>query len=785
MKYLSGKYWIISLFVLGFIFLTPGKQVKAQTYTDSIAFKIDSAEIVGSNLVYSVMFWRTNEDWRATASAEQDTVLGNVDLYFLMKDVVFNKLQNPVILRKHSSLGKANDLLDISALYHAGRFLIQLKTKPAITSSMNGVGVPYNKPIELCKVQLALQYNDRNPELIWDEVATGGESYIGEPLIKDLRGDIMQNPDPSIVLEAYSGIEYVCQGGNAKIWARGYSTGSQLNTSWKMAKELDFSDAETITSTITGPLVGAGQVHYSNTISTKWGNLFYMVSATNTPSGSRADTLIIPNAPAWIDSMYFQCILSDVSLSVSGRKSTEGDTRLFLRDSIFAWFAASDPQNRADGSTGVGAHDRTDTIFKCPSSESYVSLYFFGPKRGEDVNTIGNSMTITYSGRDAMANPYQNTVSLSSWVEAGVTAPNGRPLYWGSVQLPDSLTDIDVWITSISTEKGCNNGASYSPYDTVCITDLVGENVKVLASLTDTTLSSGESMALNAKYSYTNYYLKNPALGKLNLGVNPKMYNAPNTACTNPDGCRDTIVYQYELGTSTGKCTMEVEQVVNISDWFYVSPKVILEGAYSVSTEKMTTFFMDDNLLPHASPYDNRIIVSTFPAGKPLVDWLNISLRKVGDVDNIVAETSVFLLEDGSICDTIGNPYVRFKNLDPSEKYFIVIFHRNHLIIRNKCATVISQQESSPTIVDFTQPVNVAGGTLKTLSGGKFGMFTGNINGDIVISGSDKSSILGAAGNTGYVVCDLDFDGVVSGTDKSKILKNSGEVADLYANSCP
>lgn len=785
MKYLMGKYWIVSMFLFGFIFLMPEKQVQAQAYTDSITFKIDSARIEGFNLVYSVMFWRTNQDWRGTASAQQDTVLGNTDLYFWMKNTVFD-FQNPVILRKHPSLGKPNDLLDITAMYYAERFRIQLKIKPAISSAMNVVGVPYNKPTELCKVQMSLLYNDRNPGFVWDTKATGGQSYSGEPLIADLKGDIIQNPDPSIVLEAYSGTQSVCQGGTAKIWARGHSTGSQLNTSWKMAKKLDFSDAETVPNALTGPDVGVGQVHYSNTISTKWGNLFYMVSATNTSSGSRVDTLIIPNAPAWIDSMYFQCILSDASLSVAPRKSTEGDTRLFLRDSIFAWFAASDPANRADGPLGIGAHDRTDTIFKCPSSESYVDLYFFGPKCGEDANTIGGSMTITYSGRDQLANPYQNTVDLSSWARVNdVLAPNGRCLYRGSVQLPDSITNIDVWITSISTVNGCNNGASYAPYDTVHITDLAG-NSSIKASLADTTLSSGESMALNSKYSYSNYYLKTPALGTLNLGSTPKKYNAPSDACTNPTGCRDTIVYQYKVGTSIGgDCMMEVEQVVHISDWFYVAPKVILEGAYRTFNNKMTTYYFDNNLLPHTSPYDNAIFVSTFPSGKAIVDWIEVSLRKVSDIDFIVAKTSVFLLEDGTVCDIDGESNVRFKNLDPAEKYYVVIDHRNHLITRSKCAFTVSQLKTSPTMVDFTKQENVAKKELKYLTIGVYGLFGGDIVVDRVISGADKSDLLEAGGISGYSIYDLDFDGVVAGSDKSLLLGNNGSGTGLYDVGCP
>lgn len=786
MKKSIDKYWIISLFIFGIAFFIPEKQVQAQTYTDSIAFKIDSAKIENSNLIYSIMFWRTNKDWRGAASAEQDTVMGNLDLYFWMKDIVFDGLQSPVILRHHPNLNGANCLLDISALYHADRFLIKLESKATLSPAMKGIGIPYNEPVELCKIQMPLQYNDRNPEFVWDTKATGGQSYIGEPLIKELQGDIYQNPDPSIVLEDYTRIEYFCQGGTAKIWAKGYSAGTAQKMSWLMAKKLDFSDAVSIESDIKGSLVGAGQVHYSNTLSTPWGNLFYMVSANNTPTGSRVDTLIIPNVPGWLDSMYFQCIISDESLSVASKKSTEGDTRIFLRDSIFAWFAASDPAMRDDAATtGIGATDRTDTVLKCPSSESYVSVYFFGPKCGEDINTIGNSMTITYSGKDNIANPFQHTVELTSWLqEAGKTAPNGRCLYRGTVQLPDSITDVDVWISSITTAKGCNNGASYTPYDTVHITNLKGDNVKVVASLTDTTLASGESMALNTRYPYTSYYLKTPALGRLDLGATPKQYYAPNAACTNPGGCADTIVYQYKVGTTNGDCVMDVEQIVNISDWFYLAPKIYLEGAYRAASNKMTTYYLSNNLLPHTSSYADNVLVPVFPAGKPIVDWIYISVRKT-DIRTVVTETSAFLLEDGTICDTVGRPYVRFKNLDPNEKYFVVVSHRNHLRARSKCSYYMSQTESMPTFIDFTQTANVGGEKLAEIGVNIYGLFMGEISPDDVISGADKSLLIMSSGAPGYNICDLDFDGVVSGKDKSVFLNNIGAAAGLYTVSCP
>lgn len=780
MKCVNGKYLAISCFLFILLTIISEKQVIAQQSVDSITFRIDSAQIVGKQLEYSIMFWRTNKDWSEPARPVQDTALGNVDLYFKFKDGVFDQNKQPLIVRQHAHLNGANDLLNIWCRYHAGLFQIKLDLKTTVPAGMNLVEVPYNTPIELCKVQMPLKKDDRNPEFMWVEVSTGGQSYLGQVLIKTLQGDIFHNPDPALIIEDYSKIEYVCEGSTLKLWAQTYSTGTKQVVTWEMAKEKDYVNAIHFPDIIKGSLVGEGQVHYSNTITTPYGEVDYLISASSLPSGNRVDTLIIPNIQQWMDSMYVQCTLSDESLSVIPKKSGGDDTRVFLRDSIFAWFAASDPNKRADGSTGIGAHDRTDTIFKCPSSESYVSVFFFGPKCNEDINTIGNKMLITYAGRDQLANPWINTVELTSWTKSSVTAPNGRCLYEGVVRLPDSVTNSRIWIDAISTAMGCDNGASYAKYDTVYIRD-VEEDTKIMASMKDTTLSSGEVMVLDNKYAYTGYDLITSMGGKLDKTQTPPVYTAPTESCTDPGGCADTIIYYYEVPASKGKCTMEVKQTVKMGDYFYLSPKVYLEGAFYNKTQEMTTNLFDNGLVPHISPYDDKLNVIDFPAGKAIVDWVSITLRKMTDIDDIVASASVFLLKDGTICDSIGHPYVAFKNLNPDEKYYVAVNHRNHLIIRSAGGYKISQSEVAPTSIDFTQVMNVAGGDLKLLAPGLYGMYVGDLLDNGVIGAADQNQLILDSGLNGYTVSDVDFNGEVTGSDRQKLLENTGKGTGLYS----
>lgn len=778
-----AKNLIISLFFTVLAFVAPVREAQAAAvYTDSITFKIDSAKIVGNNLVFSIMFYRHTDDWRGTSTV-QDTLMGDVDLYFWANNLVLNDNAHAVVSRKHPNIDHPQDFLKFGRVdYYARRFHVKLVKNNGATSPQY-IEIPYNTPVELCQLQLPLNHVDRNPGFCWDTVATGGFSNRGEPLLIAYKGDIIQNPDPAIVLEDYAKKVYVCEGDRTKIWAKGYSAGTLLNVSWLMSKDIAFTNPVRFTSNIVGTQVGTSQVHYSGNVTTPDGILRYEVSSMNVGQDSRVDTLMILDAPQWLDSMYFQCILTDPSLSVDTRKSLEGETQVIVRDSVFGWFAASDANKRDDVATGhpVGASNRTDTVLKCPTGESYVSFYFFGPDCGEDAELIGNEMTITYMTQDALANRKTGTVSLRSWAaETAVQAPNGKCLFRGTVNLPDTVTDVNVWVTSISTAKGCHNGAPYTQYDTVHIRDIEG-NVSIKNSLADTTVSSGEKMELNTDYVYSGYELKTGLGSSLELSANPKYYQASSTPCTDPAGCADTITYKYDISTASGTCTMEVDQIVRISDWYYVAPKVFLEGAY-ISAGKMSSYLTLMNLLPHTAPYktDNKYISQPNFPKSDIVDWLYVSIRKATDVTEIVAETSAFLLEDGSVCDTVGKPYVRFKNLNPNESYYIVISHRNHLIIKSAVTYTISKIKATPTTIDFTKKVNVAAADLKELESGIYGMYAGDLDGDGLIGPADATTIIVTNGAMGYVTTDIDFDGATSISDRKILLNNNNKGSGLY-----
>ena len=794
--------WLCTSMLLGVcLFLLPTQEVSAQIYTDSLTFKIDSAKIEGEFLTYSVMFWRTNEDWRggdAVISSIQDTTLGNTDLYFWIENVVFDTKTAPQIERHHPKVdvpssspwaSPGTNLLDITARYYARRFAISLKNKTTgLNNGMGVVEIPYMQPTELCQIKLRMSNPAQNPGLYWDTLATGGQSTIGEPLILAYEGDIKMNPDKDIILVDHTAKEYVCEGGEAKIWAKGHSAGDQLKIAWYMSDKSDCieqykaGNGVKFYSDITGNVV-SGQVHVVDVAnSAKWGNLSYHITCAN-DGLERVDTLHIMNVPLSMDSVYFQCELSDPSTGSAPRTSLVEKTQVLIRERIQGWFATSSPSKRADYlTTNIGAHDRTDTVMKCPSAGAIVSFYFFGPKCNTDKEVIGNKMLVNYVWRDALGNAGEDNAEVNTWqVVTGQNAPNGKCLYRGTVVTNQSITDKLVWIQSIATEKGCMNGGPYAPYDTVYIQD-IPQDETLVAVLTDTTLSAGESFKLNAAFS--DYELKQPALGSLNTST--KEYTAPNTSCSSPDGCRDTIIYRYNISGEDGStCKMEFEQVINLSSLYYLSLKVLLEGGYTFSSNSdmysdLSVIFKRNGGGHFESPYNTETCAVLPNIGGKIVDWVSIQLRdpsNVGSLFQAIDTVSAFLREDGMVYSLDGKPYLTFKNL-PQSNYYVVVEHRNHLGTMSSSAVSLktsSTDATSAVMADFTVPafnyVNMGVSSIlpyALLKDGRAALHLGDVDKDGMIGLSDANKILTNLSSGTYSKYDINFDIDVNIADYNK-----------------
>lgn len=785
--------------------------VKGQTtyqslaYNDSITFKIDNAAISGNELEFSIMFWRTNQSWEGSGNGLQDTVMGNVDLYFWVTDELFNKAAPPQFVRTHANVDVSggNNLLQISTEYYAYRYLVKLKTRANANASMTTLPILYNEPQELCRVKLTMTDGSMNPGLQWDKRATGGQSAIGEPLIESLDGDVMLNPDGNIQLTDYERLQWVCEGSTAKFWAKGHSADENLKFTWYLSDTPNSEDVYNTTpadaamfeSNIRGNMI-AQQLQCVNTLrGTKWGDISYRISG-QTVGLERVDTLEIRNVPEGMDSVYLQVVMSDNFLSAAPKKSAPGDIRLFVRDSIHGWLAASDPAKMAADAQGVGASDRTDTVMRCPGTGSLVAFYFFGPDANTDPSVIiGSSMDVELMAMDGLGNPHQMVIPVNAWGKVTtVTLPEtkGKPLFRGTMLLPDvvdgiELADMDVWILSIATEAGCHNGVSFSTFDTISIRTL-GPDEQLVADLTDVTVSAKGELAM--KDGFTDYALTRPALGRIDKTL--KKYYAPTDACGDPAGCSDTILYTYTRQIGDASCNMQARQVVNLSDLYYLKLKVYLEGPYNAKTGKMYSLkdvLPMDNAGKYVSPYDENFKITALPTTtEEISDWVEVSLRTgTGtDLDTKVDSVQAFLLADGTVVDAEGNAELKFNNLratsGSNRSYYVVVRHRNHLMIRSTNEVSLAVSAASAPLLDLTQKGNVFGGNVKILDSlaQLYGLYAGDVFSDALINISDQNGTISNYGSVGYIGADVDFNSIVNNLDRNVVVGNNGKVVSLY-----
>jgi len=197
--------------------------------------------------------------------------------------------------------------------------------------------------------------------------------------------------------------------------------------------------------------------------------------------------------------------------------------------------------------------------------------------------------------------------------------------------------------------------------------------------------------------------------------------------------------------------------------------KVLLEGSYA--DNQMQLQLLDD--LPTLQPYSvspwnysgNETISSN---SSNYVDWLLIELRNSNG--DRVSQFAAVLKNDGNIVNYQGNDDFSIYNIDDGS-YYIVITHRNHLSIISSQMVKISNSEFS---YDFSDSPSKAQGetSLKELGNNKYGMFSGDSDGNGIINNLDFGAVINNIYKSGYWIGDLDMNGIVNVLDYSNIKSN-------------
>ena len=287
----------------------------------------------------------------------------------------------------------------------------------------------------------------------------------------------------------------------------------------------------------------------------------------------------------------------------------------------------------------------------------------------------------------------------------------------------------------------------------------------------------------------------------------------------------NTYYVRYELPTS---CFVTGSINVTVGACVEVKAKVLLQGAYNITTSLMNNTLSTLGYIPTTDPYTTATYSSSFThinaepiaktissmaaantANDAIVDWVFIELRNKNNSSQVLATSSALLQRDGDIVDMDGSSPVKFRaNLD---RYYVVVRHRNHLGVMT-ASTIDYHTTLPPAIIDFTNastPVftntTLASSPIsnyaprKVLTDGKMGLWSGNANISPPTANSsgglhnvgyngqanDRSAILSLVGSAtplntvnGYNKEDLNMDGKVSynglANDRSVILSNIG-----------
>lgn len=246
----------------------------------------------------------------------------------------------------------------------------------------------------------------------------------------------------------------------------------------------------------------------------------------------------------------------------------------------------------------------------------------------------------------------------------------------------------------------------------------------------------------------------------------------------------------------------------NCGNCISINTFVWLEGAYD--NGRMHTKLNDLRYLPGQDP--TTFLGIETPAGQPYntnpwnytgtegqgqvnyppsaVDWVLISLRTNTAVNSTVCTRAGLLHDDGSISFEDGNNCC--DNLDINQSYFVVIEHRNHLLVMSD--EPVSIEDGSITYDFRTQEsyINSFGFGQKQIVPGIYTMFAGNGDQDVSQMGnrtvniidSDKNKWLSQNGNhSSYYLEDFDLNGDVNVQDKNLWLQNNGVFSDVPAGN--
>lgn len=239
--------------------------------------------------------------------------------------------------------------------------------------------------------------------------------------------------------------------------------------------------------------------------------------------------------------------------------------------------------------------------------------------------------------------------------------------------------------------------------------------------------------------------------------------------------------------------------------------QVYLEGAYDFDKQEMRTTLNELGYLPGQRP--PVLLASPVPPGHPydeepwfintttgedfrssspaennlyyeesVVDWVLVSLRSTEDREYEACTRAGLLHSDGQITFPDDNCCL----VDPTKSYFMVVEHRNHMIVMSPSRVPVVDNTLAFDFRHNQSFKRLLGDTQKEIAPGVFAMYAGN--GDqylsspapVDINSDDLSEWQKQNGtHSGYYRHDFDFTSDVNAGDKRYPLQNNGKFTDV------
>lgn len=155
--------------------------------------------------------------------------------------------------------------------------------------------------------------------------------------------------------------------------------------------------------------------------------------------------------------------------------------------------------------------------------------------------------------------------------------------------------------------------------------------------------------------------------------------------------------------------------------------------------------------------FEGHVAGNLCPASRD-IDTAEISIRSAVSPFNVVESRVV-------VMDTLGKKTINWTMPEAGLAYYIVVQHRNTIRTWSRNGGEIF---SGTINYDFTAGINMAFANNMKLAGGKSLMFTGDIDFNEFVDGSDNAAIENDAFNFvqgSYVITDLNWDEFVDGSD--------------------